>query len=85
MPNQPSSYPSLVLTNPPFGKKSSITVIGENGSKEREDISYAAPGLLGHDQNKQLNFLQHIKTLLGDHRPSRRRRAGQRAVRGRRR
>ena len=37
----PRQYPSVVLANPPFGKKSSITVIGENGSKGREDISYA--------------------------------------------
>ena len=35
--------------------------------------------------NKQLNFVQHVKTLLEDQRPRRGRRARQRAVRGRRR
>ena len=61
----PRRYPSVVLANPPFGKKSSITVIGENGSKERDDISYARPDFWVTTANKQLNFVQHITTMLG--------------------
>ena len=29
----------VVLTNPPFGKKSSITVIGEDGDEQRETLT----------------------------------------------
>lgn len=54
----------LILTNPPFGKKSSYKVIGEGGEVtteteiyEREDFKYTT-------SNKQLNFLQHIMTIL---------------------
>jgi type I restriction enzyme M protein len=54
-----------VLANPPFGKKSSITVIGENGGKEREDISYTRPDFWETTANKQLNFVQHIAAMLG--------------------
>jgi len=61
----PRRYPSVVLANPPFGKKSSITVIGENGSKGREDISYARQDFWVTTTNKQLNFVQHIAAMLG--------------------
>jgi len=60
----PRSHPSVVLANPPFGKKSSITVIGENGSKGREDISYARQDFWVTTTNKQLNFVQHIAAML---------------------
>ena len=55
----------MVLANPPFGKKSSITVIGENGSKEREGIPDARPDFWETTANKQLNFIQHIAAMLG--------------------
>jgi type I restriction enzyme M protein len=62
----PSSYPSVVLANPPFGKKSSITVIAENGGKaNREDIEYNRPDFWVTTKNKQLNFVQHIASMLG--------------------
>ena len=53
-----------VLTNPPFGKKSSITITNEDGEVEKEDLSYNRQDFWETTSNKQLNFLQHIKTLL---------------------
>ncbi|MGO1245242.1 MAG: HsdM family class I SAM-dependent methyltransferase [Sphingobacterium sp.] len=52
-----------VLVNPPFGKKSSYTVTNEDGEVER-DMSYNRQDFWETTSNKQLNFLQHIKTLL---------------------
>jgi type I restriction enzyme M protein len=54
----------IVLTNPPFGKKSSITVVNEEGKGERESIIYERPDFVAATSNKQLNFVQHIKSLL---------------------
>ena len=53
-----------VLTNPPFGKKSSITIINEVGKAVREKIEYERTDFWATTSNKQLNFVQHIKTLL---------------------
>ena len=61
----PKQYPSVVLANPPFGKKSSITVIGENGRAGREDIAYSRNDFWVTTTNKQLNFVQHIASMLG--------------------
>jgi type I restriction enzyme M protein len=61
----PRSYPSVVLANPPFGKKSSITVIGESGRASREDIAYSRNDFWVTTTNKQLNFVQHIASMLG--------------------
>lgn len=55
---------SMVLTNPPFGKKSSISIVNEEGDLEREDQAYERLDFWTTTKNKQLNFLQHIKTLL---------------------
>ncbi len=53
-----------VLTNPPFGKKSSITIINEVGKAVREKIEYERTDFWATTSNKQLNFVQHIKSLL---------------------
>lgn len=55
---------SVVLTNPPFGKKSSITIVNEEGKAEKEDAAYERQDFWTTTKNKQLNFLQHVKTLL---------------------
>jgi type I restriction enzyme M protein len=55
---------SLVLTNPPFGKKSTIAIVNEAGELEKEDASYERQDFWTTTKNKQLNFLQHVKTLL---------------------
>lgn len=53
-----------VLANPPFGKKSSMTITNEEGEIEKEDLSYNRQDFWETTSNKQLNFLQHIKTQL---------------------
>ena len=53
-----------VLANPPFGKKSSMTFTNEEGEQEREDLVYNRQDFWASTSNKQLNFLQHIRTLL---------------------
>jgi len=54
----------MVLTNPPFGKKSSITVFNGVGKASREAVIYERPDFWATTSNKQLNFVQHVKTLL---------------------
>jgi type I restriction enzyme M protein len=39
----PSERFSMVMTNPPFGKKSSIAIVTEEGDLEKEDIAYERP------------------------------------------
>jgi type I restriction enzyme M protein len=60
----PSEHFSMILSNPPFGKKSSITVVNEEGKDEKEAISYLRDDFWATTSNKQLNFVQHIKSLL---------------------
>jgi len=60
----PSKHYSLVLTNPPFGKKSSITIINGDGKADRESLTYNRQDFSATTSNKQLNFLQHVRTLL---------------------
>ncbi len=53
-----------VLTNPPFGKKSSMTFTNEKGEQEEEDLVYNRQDFWTTSANKQLNLVQHINTLL---------------------
>jgi type I restriction enzyme M protein len=53
-----------VLANPPFGKKSSMTITNEAGEQVRQDLTYNRQDFWATTSNKQLNFLQHIRTLL---------------------
>jgi len=53
-----------VLANPPFGKKSSMTFTNEAGEQEKEDITYNRQDFWVTTSNKQLNFVQHIKSML---------------------
>ena len=55
---------SMVLTNPPFGKKSTIRIVNEQGELETESDAYERQDFWTSTKNKQLNFLQHTKTLL---------------------
>lgn len=61
---EPSTHFSLVLTNPPFGKKSSISIVNEEGEVEKDDSTYERTDFYTTTKNKQLNFLQHVKSLL---------------------
>ncbi|HUW82032.1 MAG TPA: class I SAM-dependent DNA methyltransferase [Phycisphaerae bacterium] len=62
--SDPGDRFSMVLTNPPFGKKSSISIVNEEGELEKEDQAYERQDFWTTTKNKQLNFLQHVKTLL---------------------
>ncbi|MBI5193540.1 MAG: SAM-dependent DNA methyltransferase [Nitrospirae bacterium] len=53
-----------VLTNPPFGKKSSMTFTNEEGEQEKEGLTYNRQDFWATTSNKQLNFVQHIRTML---------------------
>ncbi|KAM3114199.1 N-6 DNA methylase [Phormidesmis sp. 146-33] len=53
-----------VLANPPFGKKSSMTFTNHEGEQEDEDLTYNRQDFDATTSNKQLNFVQHIRTLL---------------------
>lgn len=53
-----------VLANPPFGKKSSMTFTNEEGEEEKDDLVYNRQDFWATSSNKQLNFLQHIRTML---------------------
>lgn len=54
----------IVLTNPPFGKKSSMTIVNVEGKADRETLVYERQDFWATTSNKQLNFLQHVKTIL---------------------
>ena len=55
---------TLVLTNPPFGRKSSVTVVGAGGSSARESLTIERQDFWATTSNKQLNFIQHVHTQL---------------------
>jgi type I restriction enzyme M protein len=60
----PGTRWSVVLSNPPFGRKSSITMVGSDGREAREDREIERPDFVVTTANKQLNFIQHIATIL---------------------
>ena len=62
--SDPGDRFDMVLTNPPFGKKSSITIVNGEGKADRESLIYERQDFWATTSNKQLNFLQHVKTLL---------------------
>ena len=55
---------SMVLTNPPFGKKSSVMVVTEDGEQSRDALVVTRDDFWATTSNKQLNFIQHVKTVL---------------------
>ena len=60
----PAERFDTVLTNPPFGRKSSMTFVNAEGEAEREDLVVVRDDFWATTSNKQLNFLQHVKTLV---------------------
>jgi len=63
--NPPKEHADVVLTNPPFGKRSSITVVNDEGQLDRQGgVVYNRPDFWTTTSNKQLNFVQHVRTLL---------------------
>lgn len=53
-----------VLANPPFGKKSSMSFTNEEGEQETDDLTYNRQDFWSTTSNKQLNFVQHIRSML---------------------
>lgn len=54
----------VVLTNPPFGRKQGYKIVGDDGEIESEREEYNRPDFIKTTSNKQLNFLQHIMSVL---------------------
>lgn len=61
---EPSEKVDMVLANPPFGKASSVTYIGEDGKVSKSDEDITRTDFWATTSNKQLNFLQHIRSML---------------------
>ncbi len=57
----------MVLTNPPFGKKSSVTIVNQEGENQRESLTINRDDFWATTSNKQLNFVQHVFTVLKQH------------------
>ena len=64
---EPTRSFDYVLANPPFGKKSSMTFTNAEGEDDRESLTYERRDFWTTTSNKQLNFLQHIVSMLGSH------------------
>jgi len=55
---------SVILANPPFGKKQSLLFVNEEGDTEKDDQVIVREDFWTSTSNKQLNFVQHMYTLL---------------------
>jgi type I restriction enzyme M protein len=62
--SEPRQRVDYVLANPPFGKKSSMTITNEEGEEDRDALTYERQDFWETTSNKQLNFLQHIVSML---------------------
>lgn len=60
----PDNKYTIVLTNPPFGKKSSDNFTTTDGWNSKNDNSIVRDDFWTTTSNKQLNFIQHIFSLL---------------------
>ena len=60
----PGQYFDMVLTNPPFGKKSSVTFVTDEGDIRREAQNIVREDFWTSTSNKQLNFVQHVRSTL---------------------
>jgi type I restriction enzyme M protein len=65
--SDPGQRFDVLLANPPFGKKSSTVIVGEDGRTSTEKDIIERDDFWATTSNKQLNFVQHIKTLLNTH------------------
>ena len=63
-----------------FRQKSSMSFTNDEGEEETDDLTYNRQDFWATTSNKQLNFVQHIRTMLKTTGPRRRRRARQCAV-----
>ena len=58
-----ASY-DVILTNPPFGKRQSFRIVRDDGNIDSERQDYVRDDFTVTTGNKQLNFLQHIMSIL---------------------
>ena len=65
--SDPGGRYDIVMTNPPFGTKSSVKIFSEEGKTEKISLSYERDDFWVTTKNKQLNFLQHVKSILKIH------------------
>jgi type I restriction enzyme M protein len=63
---EPDLLYDMVLTNPPFGRKSSITIVDAQGNVSRAQDTISREGFVT-TSNKQLNFVQHVISMLKPH------------------
>jgi type I restriction enzyme M protein len=61
---KPGTLFDYVMTNPPFGKKSSMTFTNEDGIQKKETLTYERQNFWTTTSNKQLNFVQHVRSML---------------------
>ena len=64
---KPADFFDIILANPPFGKKSTVTVVNDAGDKQKESLVINRSDFWATTSNKQLNFVQHIFTMLKLH------------------
>ena len=62
--NKVIGHYDVVLTNPPFGNKQGYKIVGDDGDIETEREEYNREDFIKTTSNKQLNFLQHIMSIL---------------------
>ena len=62
--SDPGDRFDMVLTNPPFGRKSSVISVNGDGKEDRASTVVVRDDFWTSTSNKQLNFLQHVRTLL---------------------
>jgi type I restriction enzyme M protein len=55
---------TMILANPPFGRGQGILFVNEEGATEKEDAVVVREDFWTETSNKQLNFVQHMYTLL---------------------
>jgi type I restriction enzyme M protein len=69
----PARKVDIVLANPPFGTQSSMTVdaeidVDEDGNSvvraKKDELTISRPDFWATTSNKQLNFVQHIRSML---------------------
>lgn len=60
----PGAIYDMVLTNPPFGKASSETIVTEEGETAKQSLTVIRDDFWAKTGNKQLNFLQHVRSIL---------------------
>jgi type I restriction enzyme M protein len=60
----PTDHFHVVLTNPPFGKKSSVLIVNAEGEEARQALTVVRDDFWVSTINEQLDFVQHVKSLL---------------------